>query len=226
MDKPEVVGLSPLVPWPLSRWRWLSEPIRAERLAALRIGLALVLLIDVLTTYLPNATLFFGRDSFAAGGAFDWQITPLPKWPPTTWDDVKEDWQNLPKKWNWSLLYHVEDHQTIYLAMAIWVVALVGLLCGFCTRLNAVVVWLLSTTFANLNTNIDNAGDLVRGITLFYLMLCPCGAVWSVDAWLRGRKRPVYVAPMGVAPIVSANDLHLLVQWPAQDRRRRLAEWQ
>src|SRR5205823_3952047 len=34
----QVVGLKPWFPWPLSRWRWLNEPVRAERLAALRIG--------------------------------------------------------------------------------------------------------------------------------------------------------------------------------------------
>ena len=103
-----------------------------------------------------------------------------------------------PRRWTWSLFYRKGEPygpQVIYLAMAVWVVALVGLVLGFCTRLNAVVVWAISTSFANLNTNIDNAGDLVRGIILFYLMLCPCGAAWSVDAWLRGRKGPVFVWP-------------------------------
>jgi uncharacterized membrane protein YphA (DoxX/SURF4 family) len=197
MEKPQVVGLTPLWPWPLSRWRWLAAPVRAERLAILRIGLALMLLIDVLTTYVPNATLFYGADSFAGPGTWDWnrQITPLEHLPPHSLQEAQEDWQKSPDRWYWSLLYHQQDARVIYLAMAVWVVALVGLLLGFCTRINAVVVWTLSTSFANLNTNIDNAGDLVRGIILFYLMLCPCGAAWSVDAWLRGRKGPVFVSP-------------------------------
>src|SRR5262249_11043378 len=37
--------------------------------------------------------------------------------------------------------------------------------------------------------SIDNAGDVVRGIILFYLILCPCGAAWSLDSWLRRRWR-------------------------------------
>jgi hypothetical protein len=192
MEKPQVIGLTPLWPWPLSRWRWLAAPVRAERLAILRIGLALMLLIDVLTTYVPNATLFYGADSFAGPGTWDWekQVTP-----PQHLLDVQGNWHKPPDRWYWSVLYHQQDARVIYLAMAVWVVALIGLLLGFCTRINAVVVWVLSTSFANLNTNIDNAGDLVRGIILFYLMLCPCGAAWSVDAWLRGRKGPVFVAP-------------------------------
>ena len=34
------VGVDPWLPWPLSAWRWWTEPVAAERLAALRIGLA------------------------------------------------------------------------------------------------------------------------------------------------------------------------------------------
>src|SRR5581483_5576329 len=40
MSAPVVAGLRPWYPWPLSRWRWWTEPVPAERLAALRIGLA------------------------------------------------------------------------------------------------------------------------------------------------------------------------------------------
>ncbi len=198
MEQPQLVGLTPLWPWPLSRWRWLAAPVRAERLAALRIGLALVLLIDVLTTYLPNATLFYGPDGFAANGSFDWYITKPKHWPPHNWGEAKEDYQDPPRKWLWSVLYREGDPYeapVIYLAMVVWIVALVGLLFGFCTRINAVIVWVLSTSFANINTYIDNGGDLVRGIALFYLIWCPSGAVWSVDAWLRKRKGPLFVSP-------------------------------
>jgi len=62
-------------------------------------------------------------------------------------------------------------------------------------RLCAVGAWALSISFATINPSIDSAGDTVRTIVLFYLMLCPCGAVWSVDAWLRKRPRPVLVHP-------------------------------
>jgi hypothetical protein len=100
MDEPSVVGLGPLIPWPLSRWRWLAAPVRAERLAVLRIGLIFILLLDVLTTYLPNATLLFGADSFAAGNTFDYNI----KWPKhlslhsweEVWDEVQDDFENPP----------------------------------------------------------------------------------------------------------------------------------
>ena len=49
MNDGAVDGWSPWLPWPLSRWRWWTEPVRAERLAALRIGLGVALLLDLLT---------------------------------------------------------------------------------------------------------------------------------------------------------------------------------
>jgi uncharacterized membrane protein YphA (DoxX/SURF4 family) len=101
--------------------------------------------------------------------------------------------------WLWSLLKDVEDSRVIQASLLLWTAAIVMLLIGFWTRTSAIVVWLLSTSFANLNSAVDNAGDQVRGIILFYLMLCPSGAAWSVDAWLKRRrgliKGPVFVYP-------------------------------
>ena len=59
--EPYVVGLRPWLPWPMSRWRWWTAPIAAERLAAFRIGLAAVLLVDLLLTYAPNIYVWFGE---------------------------------------------------------------------------------------------------------------------------------------------------------------------
>jgi hypothetical protein len=57
------------------------------------------------------------------------------------------------------------------------------------------MTWMLSMSFSNANTTLENAGDTIRLILLFYLMLCPCGAVWSVDAVWKKRHGPVYVHP-------------------------------
>src|SRR5436309_9434138 len=84
----QVVGLKPWFPWPLSRWRWLNEPVRAERLAALRIGLGLLTLFDVLFTFLPVATEILGRDSILGYGM------------------VRDNFKDTER---WSLLTKVED---------------------------------------------------------------------------------------------------------------------
>jgi hypothetical protein len=340
MSEPRVVGVKPWLPWPLSQWRWWTEPVRAERLAALRIGLALVLLIDLLTSYLPRLHDLFGLDSLTRLGdrdLFDWYIR-APKWnwsllrglghpfnlgfalaawvaatvwallglkarrgtpgdspsganlrlavvcwtvatlmgqlglwarvltvPKVVFDRApavivflevgsaliawglasvflllgcwprSKETRPAPDRllvtllllawvvatallllgW-WRLQQDAinpahplslarvlgawdEDAGALDVALGVWIGATVCLLLGVATRLSAVVVWVLSTSFANLNTYVDNAGDTIRGILLFYLMLCPSGAAWSVDSWLVRRKRqgtgPAHVYP-------------------------------
>lgn len=81
-----VVGTQPWLPWPLCRWKSWTEPIRAERLAALRIGVALVTLFDVLTTFLPHVHDYFGPDSLAQFADRDLFA-----------------YNTQPPRWNWSL---------------------------------------------------------------------------------------------------------------------------
>lgn len=66
-----MVGTQPWLPWPLCRWRSWTVPVRAERLAALRIGVALVTLLDVLTSYLPHVHDYYGPESLARHGDRD-----------------------------------------------------------------------------------------------------------------------------------------------------------
>jgi hypothetical protein len=320
-----VVGVVPWLPWPLSAWRWWTEPVRAERLAALRIGLATFLLYDLLTTYAPQVFTFFGSDSLGNPAVFGWRthaprlswsllcgpgdsllsflaltgwavatawivadlgtraiqgsgprerdplrhslpvwlvcgtlavlgvwsrlvdrpselvyawVPPLamvsPAWlflalewlramrsadgvnvtalvllgaalvgsvvllglgvhlasltavdPGSAWSRVLSNWQN--------------DPDVLGGAMLVWVASTTLLLLGAWTRPAAVITWLLSISFANLNSSIDNAGDTIRNIILFYLMLCPCGAAWSLDRlWRRwrGKDAPaLFVSP-------------------------------
>lgn len=202
----EVVGLRPCLPWPLSRWRWWTVPVPAERLAALRIGIAAVLLVDLLTTYWPYVGDLFGANSLGQPSLFAW------RW-----------W---PKYWYWSVLRGVESPTALRLAMAVWTICTVGLLVGWHTRACAVLTWAVSTSFANLNPNVDNAGDTIRGIILFYLMLCPSGAAWSFDARRARRTRPALVHPwplrllfVQMVVIYFCNGVHKAkgIDWPAGD---------
>src|SRR5262249_46035095 len=71
MTKQKIAGLVPWLPWPLCRWRTWTEPVRAERLAALRIGLGLCILLDILTTYAPHVHDLYGPDSLSRVGDRD-----------------------------------------------------------------------------------------------------------------------------------------------------------
>src|SRR6266699_3578951 len=76
----QVIGLKPWFPWPLSRWRWLNEPVRAERLAALRIGIAVLTVLDVLLTLLPISADIAGRDSIMTPGLLEQRFKNTQRW--------------------------------------------------------------------------------------------------------------------------------------------------
>jgi hypothetical protein len=149
--------------------------LRDRAANALRIGLAAVLLLDVLFIYLPQAADFFGAGSLVASEVFA---------------ELRGH-----RIGSWSLLAGVESPAVIHAALVCWAVSAGLLLVGLASRLCAAVAWALSVSFLNLNPFIHHAGDTVRTIVLFYLMLSPCGATWSVDAWLRGRRGPVHIPP-------------------------------
>lgn len=316
----EVVGLRPWLPWPLSAAAWWTAPVRAERLAVLRIAVALCLLIDVLTSYLPDLHTFFAaggpgspeffayygqppklhwsllrgpgdpllstlalvawlslsvwlaldlwgrwtagnktdpvspghgwllswlaagiilvlgvwsRSIQAADGDLPYQVPlgisllalaffvldlgdtrrrqrgdrrcwwllacaillgalaalgaclPLEQWRAET--DELSLGHRLLRPWQ-------EDNTLLAIALWGWVLSVVLLLVGLCTRAAAISTWVLSMSFDYVNPYINNAGDTIRVILLFYLMLCPCAALWSVDACLkkwRGRRAPL-----------------------------------
>ncbi len=173
MDTPRSVGTNPALPWPLSRWNWLTKPERAERLAALRIGVALVLLWDVLFAYWPLVDVFFGQGSLGSPGIFG---------------AAKHGWQR------WSLFRGVGDPLMYRLILLSWAAAAFCLLLGVLPRLSAAWCWVCSISIIGVNYYLHNSGDNVRTIALFYLMLSPCGAVWTLPRWLRGHPcEAVYV---------------------------------
>jgi hypothetical protein len=161
-----VRGLKPWFPWPLSRWRWLTEPVRAERLAALRIGVAFFMLLDVFSSFYLASSDYYGRNSLGEPSVYA-----------TRFEDGLR----------WSLLKNVWEPSQVKLLMTLWVLASFFLLIGLFSRTCAAYSFAMSVSIAHSNSNIDNAGDNVRLLILFYLMLCPCGAAWSVASWLRRR---------------------------------------
>jgi Vitamin K-dependent gamma-carboxylase len=169
------VGLRPWLPWPFCDWPWWTEPVRAERLAAFRIGVAVVLLVDVFTLYLPHAGVFFGRNSLGSPEVFVRPTAPF----------------------RWSALRGVESPEILDAFLVTWAVAAAFLLVGVLPRPSALVAWALSVSFMGINGYLHNSGDNVRTIELFYLMLCPCAAVWSLSGRKasspEGQNSPVYV---------------------------------
>jgi len=165
----EIVGVQPWLPRMLSRWSWWTRSVPAEIYAILRISVASVLLLDQVMTMLPNLRAIYGEGSTGAPQLYTWMFER--------------------PQWHWSLLQGIRDPQAIELMLYVWMAATIGLLIGWNTRLCAIVVWMLAVSFTNLNVYAINAGDHIRGMLLLYVAMVPCGAAWSVDAWLQSRQQ-------------------------------------
>ena len=322
-----IVGVIPWLPWPISAWKWWTTPVRAERLAALRIALAGVLLLDILCTYAPDLFTYFAPDSLGDPSLFAWRTDPprltwsllrgvgdpllsflalagwvgtscwividlvtrilhgdgprerdalrysLPLWTMCgtvfcigVWarlaanrDELEFAWiaplglvagavfflgleligyglhrpasprrllvmlglvlacalitylglalaaqRNVEPESVWArfLSPWQNDAMLLSIALGVWIATTFLLFIGLWTRPAAIVTFAMAMSFANVNDKINNAGDTICGIILFYLMLCPCGAVWSVDRlWQRWRgdsARVLFVSPWAI----------------------------
>src|SRR5215216_380096 len=153
LEDRRIVGLQPWLPGPLGRSAWWNEPIRGERLAAVRIATAAVLLADISWLYLPQAADFYGAGSLGSPEVFAGRLT----------DSLR-----------WSLLAGISDQSLVLGALSLWMAAAICLLVGLYPQLAAGVAWALAISFHNANPYLHNSGDMVRQILLFYLMLAPC----------------------------------------------------
>lgn len=168
-----VVGTMPWFPAPLRNWTWLTEPIRAERLAAWRIATGLVLMLDVFLFYMPFLGNLYGPGSLAGTNVFAERFGS--------------------PHWNWSLLNWLPSEFGPTIGIWIWIAAAVALTVGWHPRYAAAIAWALSLSFYNTNFYLHNSGDRIRHFLLLLLILAPSDAAWSVTRWRKKNEGPVYV---------------------------------
>lgn len=151
-------------------------------LAAFRIGLALVLVYDILTRS-GDALAFYTDFGLLPRTVFIEKFTnPL---------HVSIHLGNGSLGWIWFLL-------------AVQFVFALMLLFGFKTRLATIVSWALLLSLHNRNPMILNSGDFLFRLLFFWGMFLPLGMKYSVDAALAKDdppKEPRYFAVASVALI-------------------------
>ncbi|MBX7105395.1 MAG: HTTM domain-containing protein [Gemmataceae bacterium] len=177
-DRP-VVGTRPVLPKFLREWTWFSAPAPAERLAALRIAIGLVLLLDILATYVPFRYDYFGPGSLSE-------------------PDVFSSYFQSPR-WSWSLIRWLPQVFTPDVICSVWAVAALFLLAGLFPRVAAVVAWAIAVSVNNSAGYFHNTGDFIRQQALLFLALTPCGAMWALTRPPGSpRTGPVAVYPWAI----------------------------
>jgi len=147
--------------------------IDPRSLAAGRIALGLLLLVDLADR---------GRDLI--GMYSDQGMLPSAL--------IRARWDS-PLRWS----LHFLDGSPGFQAMLFVVAAVLALLLllGCWTRLATIGCWVLLVSLQNRLPLVNNGGDSLLRLLLFWAMFLPLGRVWSFDAWRRARRGLADSAP-------------------------------
>ncbi len=166
-----VAGVQPIFPEWLAKSEWWTKPVRAEGMAALRIGVGLVLLVDMLVTYAPHWRLFFAPGGLGTSEVFGSRFAGH---------------AYFSLAWLWS------PETAGWWMIALTILAAIGLISGIAPRMSALVAWAMTLSLMNENYYLHNGGDRLRTILLFVLIFAPADAVWSQACrwWKRSSEKP------------------------------------
>ena len=98
--------------------------------------------------------------------------------------------------WQFSPLLFVQDPTSVRIAFAFTATAAALLTVGFRTRMMSILFYLGMLSIHNRNLVSSSGADVLLLTFGFNLMLSPCGAAYSVDSWLRSRKRGTIAEPL------------------------------
>lgn len=110
----------------------------------------------------------------------------------------------------WSYYDGVDDLGTLRLIHLVGVIPLVGMLVGWQSRLMVLLALVVQVAVHHRAPWAQHGGDRVMRLATLSLLLVPCGAGWSVDAWLRSRRPGAPVASP-LVPMVTHRVIQ--VQW-------------
>jgi hypothetical protein len=180
-------------PW--HRWtsldRWF-RPVSARPLAALRIGLPLLLLLHLVWISSDVLALHGGH------GIIPWELTNL----------LRDPWvPGLPTLARLFRPLGVSAHSAVVLLLSVYAGSLLSLALGFHTRLSALLAWALHLSLITSGFASFYGVDQIANSFLFYLLLFPSGRALALDAepGATGRVEPI---PAGCLRVMQ---IHLCV---------------
>jgi hypothetical protein len=109
--------------------------------------------------------------------------------------------------------FHVTDPRLLWAIHCAHLFVITLFMLGMYTRVTSVLTWLAGLAYINRAQPYLFGQDTMMNLSLFYLMMSPCGAKWSLDRWMARKAalaRGVVLPP--VAPSVSAGFVLRLFQ--------------
>jgi hypothetical protein len=96
----------------------------------------------------------------------------------------------------YSPLHYVDDPQIAHLFLAFTFMTALGVTVGWHTRIMSVLLYVCMLSLYHRNVGSNGGPDALPPILAFYMMLCPSGAAYSLDALRAARKRGTAAEPL------------------------------
>ncbi len=87
----------------------------------------------------------------------------------------------------WSYLWYIDSMPFLWIHQIVAIVVCLAFGLGLLTRLTVPLGWLMTLMVCHRMTGFLFGFDQVIMMLSMYLMLAPCGSVWSIDSWLNER---------------------------------------
>lgn len=170
----------------MDRWKKKLKElfgIDTRSLAIFRIGLSLVLLVDLFIR-IQDLSVHYSDEGLLPRSVLIQQFLD-----------------------NWHLSLHLINGswQFQFALFILEILFAAMLLLGFQTRLSTILSWILIISLQTRNPLILQGGDTVLRMFLFWGMFLPLGSCWSIDNWLKKNK-------MDYSQVVSGATVALLLQ--------------
>ncbi len=150
---------------------------------------------------------------------FVWSLDLMSFLGPHCWTPVEMTHKihaQIESSWTaWSYLYYVQSPALIWLLHILGLVVFAMLTMGLFSRASSVLAFLITMSYCHRLTGSWFGLDQVNALISLYLMFAPCGAVYSVDRWLLGRrsakKLPAPESSVGSNLAMRLIQLHLCI---------------
>ncbi len=112
---------------------------------------------------------------------------------------VGADSRNIAGPLQHSPLQYFQDQTSVRVAFAFTATAAALMTIGWRTKLMSILFYLGMLSIHNRNLVSSSGADVLLLTFAFNLMISPCGAAYSVDAWLASRRRGTLAEPLILA---------------------------
>jgi hypothetical protein len=92
------------------------------------------------------------------------------------------------RTWVWSYLYYIDSPAMLWTVHIIALVILAMFTLGLFTRVTSVLAFVITLSYCHRLTGALFGLDQINLFMTMYLMLAPCGRVWSLDRWIARRR--------------------------------------